>query len=127
MFVAIMDATQDNRIAKRADFSIEVEADAHVVAFIGPYPDAFVMPTPVEPEEHWLLDMTAKTIAIVPPTLDFSAIDQATVDRLLLESGVMRALAKALFALVNDVRVLKGDSTITPNQFKTYLKGLIRS
>ena len=52
--------------------------------------------------------------------------DQASVDRLLLNSGVIRALAQALFAVVNDVRVLQGDSTITATQFKTYLKGLMR-
>ena len=57
---------------------------------------------------------------------EIDAEDQARVDRLLLDSGVIRALAKALFALVNDVRTLKGDSTITATQFKTYLKGLIR-
>ena len=57
---------------------------------------------------------------------NFNAIDQATVDRLLLDSGVMRALAKALFIVVNDVRTLKGEGTITAAQFKTFLKGLIR-
>ncbi len=52
--------------------------------------------------------------------------DQTRIDRLLLDSGVMRALATALFQTVNDVRVLRGDGTITATQFKTYLKALIR-
>ena len=129
-FVAIMAAEVDAhgvmRLAKLATFESEAEANAHVAVFIGTYPDAFVVPEPPEPQSHWLIDMAAKTIAIVPPTLDFSAIDHATVDRLLLESGVMRALAKALFLVVNDVRVLKGENPITASQFKTFLKGLIR-
>ncbi len=126
-FTAIMAATQDNRIAKRADFQAEADADAHVAAFPTRYPDAFVVPTPVEPEGHWLLDMAAKTITIVPPPPpDFAAIDQATVDRLLLDSGVMRALATAQFQIVNDVRALEGKSPITAAQYKDKLKGLIR-
>ena len=64
--------------------------------------------------------------ALVALDPDFSDVDQATVDQLLLESGVMRALAKALFQTINDVRVLKGQGTITAEQFKTFLKGLIR-
>ena len=52
--------------------------------------------------------------------------DTARIDRLLLDSSVMRALAKALFLVVNDVRTLKGEGTITAAQFKTFLKGLIR-
>lgn len=34
-------------------------------------------------------------------------------------------VAKVLFKIVNDVRVLQGQSTITANQFKTFLKGLM--
>ena len=57
---------------------------------------------------------------------ELGAEDRARVDRLLLDSGVMRALAKALFLVVNDVRTLKGESTITAAQFRNFLKGLIR-
>ncbi len=52
--------------------------------------------------------------------------DQARVDTLLINSGVIRALAQALFQVNNRVRVLEGDSAITATQFKTFLKGLIR-
>lgn len=34
-------------------------------------------------------------------------------------------VAKVLFKIVNDVRVLQGQSTITANQFKTFLKELM--
>lgn len=52
--------------------------------------------------------------------------DQARVDDLLAISGVDRAMAQTLFQVVNDVRVLKGQGTITVAQFKNYLKGLVR-
>ena len=57
---------------------------------------------------------------------EIDAEDQTRVDSLLLDSGVMRAIAQALFQVVNDVRVLKGQGTITPAQFKAFLKGLVR-
>lgn len=53
-----------------------------------------------------------------------AAEKQATVDRMYI-SGADKALATALFQVVNDVRVLKGQSTITAAQFKTYLAGLL--
>ena len=39
--------------------------------------------------------------------------------------GIIKALAQVLFLTVNDVRILKGQNEITPEQFKDYLKGLI--
>lgn len=127
MFTAIMDATQDSRIAKRADFSTEAEAQAHVDKHNARFPNAFVVTTPIEPEEHWLLDMVVKTITIVPPPPpDFSTTDQATVDRLLLESGVLRALATVQFQIINGVRALEGEESITVEQYKTRLWKLIR-
>lgn len=131
MFVAIMAVDQNSRVTKYADFLTEAKADAHIVLaevlFPGKFPDAFVAPEPAAALADWLIDVAAKSISIVPlPPPDFGVIDTATVDRLLLESGVLRALAKALFAVVNDVRVLEGSSPVTADQFKTYLKGLIR-
>jgi hypothetical protein len=62
-----------------------------------------------------------------PPPPDLNAIDTETINQLLLEDGsVVRALAQALFAVGNDVRVLKGQSPMTVAQFKAYLKSLIR-
>ncbi len=128
MFVAIMKATLGNRVAKRADFSTEAEANEHVAAFADPYPDAFVSPTPDEPEAHWLIDMAAKTIGIAPPQpRDFSATDRIAVDRLMSESGVRLALAKTQFKLINDVRALEGQSPITVQQYKDRIEGLIRT
>ncbi len=128
-FTAIMAATTDNRIATRADFRTEAEADAHVADFRVRFPYAFVVPTPVEAEGHWLLDMTARppTLTIVPPPPpDFDAIDQATVDRLLLESGVTRAQIKTLFDHENRIRVLEGLPVVSVEQLKTALWKMIR-
>lgn len=53
--------------------------------------------------------------------------DTSGVDSLMDSNGINRALAQVVFQLVNDVRTLNSQATITPTQFKTYLKGLIRS
>lgn len=37
----------------------------------------------------------------------------------------VEVIAKVLFRVVNDLRTLQGQSTLTANQFKTFLKGLM--
>ena len=126
-FVAIMKVTPENRVAKAAWFPSETAADDHVVEFVDSHPDAFVAPEPAEPVADWFIDTAAKTITIVArPPHDFGPEDQAAADRMLDDPGIVRALAQALFQTVNDVRILKGQGTITGAQFKTFLKGLIR-
>ena len=58
---------------------------------------------------------------------DLDAIDAATVDRLLLESGVTRAEIKTLFDHENRIRVLEGRPEVTVEQLKTAFRALIRS
>jgi len=58
--------------------------------------------------------------------VEIDAEDDAVAADMMDNAGVVRALAQTLFEVVNDVRVLKGQGTITGTQFKTYLKGLIR-
>ncbi len=129
-FTAIMSATTDNRISKRADFPIESDADTHVAIHAVRFPDAFVVATPVDPESHWLLDMVAKTVSIVPPPPpDFAVIDQATVDVLLLESGVMRAVVLMEFEVAKAGKTGDWsffDGVTDKATFKTLLKSLIR-
>ena len=129
-FIAIMEATPDSRVAKYQGFSTEAEADAHVAKFTGQYLDAFVVPEPAGPFPHWLIDMAAKTVTIVPPPPpDFSAIDQATVDRLLLESGVMRAFALMMSELGKAVKTgnwTSFDDVTNTATYKTLLMSMLR-
>ena len=127
MFVAIMAATLESRVAKYQDFATEVEADTHVTTNLADFPLGFVFSQPTDPISHWFIDMVAQTITISPPPPpDFSVIDQVAIDRLLAESGVLRALAKASFQLENRVRVLEGAPSVTTEQYKNFLKGLMR-
>ncbi len=66
-FIAIMAAEPNGRIAKVQAFETKADADAHVALFDDRYPDAFTAPEPAAPDGHWLVDIEAKTIAIVPP------------------------------------------------------------
>ncbi len=126
-FVAIMAATPEGRLAKYQDFVTEADASAHIAEHVAKFPDAFTAPKPAEPRAHWFIDMVAKTIAIVPPPPpDYDTIDQATVDRLMLESNVLRALATVQFQIINDVRALEGKNPITAAQYKDRIKSLIR-
>lgn len=63
---------------------------------------------------------------LVPFDPDFSATDKADVDRLLTDSGVLRALATVQFQIINDVRALQGKNPITVQQYKDRIEGLIR-
>lgn len=127
-FFAIMAATPEGRIAKYQDFPTKAEADVHRAAFFGKFPDAFTMSGLAAPLSHWLIDMAAKTAVIsAPPPPDYDAIDAATVDRLLLESGVTRAQIKTLFDHENRIRVLEGRPEVTVEKLKTALWKLIRS
>lgn len=46
----------------------------------------------------------------------------AQVERIEDATSIIKALAVALFEVVNDVRVLKGQQAITAAQFKTYIR-----
>ena len=50
--------------------------------------------------------------------------DQLATDSL-NDRGILKALAKALYTLVNQVRALNSQPEITPEQFKDYIKNLI--
>ncbi len=73
-FIAILKTTPDGRVAKYQDFLTEAEADAHVVAFLGNYPDAFTISEPTEPFSHWRISMGAKTLVIDPPILTLESV-----------------------------------------------------
>lgn len=62
-------------------------------------------------------DMTAQELDVA---------DEEIAIRTINNKGILRAIAKVLFLIVNDVRELKGQGSITQTQFKDYIKGLIR-
>ena len=70
-------------------------------------------------------DPNAKTPSEVEAELDAKATELASA-AFEKSMSVDRALARALFTVVNEVRVLKGQQEITAQQFKDYLKGFIR-
>ena len=53
---------------------------------------------------------------------EVQAREDAAMNRLDRASSIDKVLGAALFELVNDVRVLKGQSEITAAQFKTWLR-----
>jgi hypothetical protein len=66
-FLAIMEATEDGRVAKHWAFPTEAEADAHVAAFLDRFPDAFTAPEPAAPFSHWRINTAAQAVTIDPP------------------------------------------------------------
>lgn len=75
--------------------------------------------TPIASEEELGEVLAPYFLRPVPATLlDFYKDKQAV--KLTIE-----VVAKVLFNIVNEIRVLKGQSTITAAQFKEYVKGLM--
>lgn len=66
----------------------------------------------------------AAPVAKTQSEIDAEVLAQqnSTMDQLDQASSVNKALGAAVFELVNDVRVLKGDAPITAAQFKTWLR-----
>ncbi len=71
-------------------------------------------------EQVWIAGV-AKTQAEIDA--ESQAREDAAMDRLDQASSIDKVLSAALFEVVNDVRVLKGQSEITAAQFKTWLRG----
>ena len=59
-----------------------------------------------------------------PPTQD--EIDEAQTAQIERQGTIIKALATAIYTLANDVRALEGKNSITPTQFRNYIKGLLR-
>ena len=81
-YSAIMAWTAENRVAKLADFGTQAEAQAHITAFAGAYPNAFAVETPAAPVDHWLIDPAAKTVSVAPPAPPRDAINDERARRI---------------------------------------------
>lgn len=77
--------------------------------------------TAIEPTRYLV-----RTIISDKPQAEIDAFlaaqKKAQVERIEDATSIIKALATALFEVVNEVRVLKGQQQITAAQFKTYLR-----
>lgn len=81
-------------------------------------------------EAEWTPDVVAAYRAMLAAS-EAAEPTQAEIDeeqtKLIEQQGsIIRALATALFNVGNDVRVLKGQKPVTQDQFRTYIKSLLR-
>lgn len=56
---------------------------------------------------------------------ELDAEKNAIITRALDRVDALKAVANALFTVINDVRALKGQTTITATQYRAYLKSLL--
>ena len=75
---------------------------------------------PGKVEQYWN-PAVAKTQAEIDA--EVQAREDNALDRLDQASSIDKVLGAAIFELVNDVRVLKGQGAISPAQFKAWLRG----
>ena len=75
MYLAIVNTTPDNKIAKYQEYPTRAEADAHIVRILPNYPDAFVVDNPAPYVTNYTtVDVVAKTL-----TYNSSAYDAQKV------------------------------------------------
>ena len=70
-------------------------------------------------EQVWIAGVAKTQVEI---DADVEQRQDNAMDLLDQASGIDKVLGAALFVVVNDVRVLKGDTPITAEQFKTWLR-----
>lgn len=87
-YIAIVDWTTDNRVAKYMDFETEPEAQKHANRVRSRYPKAFVARNPGGGFTDWLVDSGKKILSISPlpkppppPPDDSEVVTQALVDK----------------------------------------------
>ena len=85
-FVAIVAWTQENRVAKLAEFAEQKDAEAHVERVKSDFPDAFVAEAPLAPVKDWRVDPVGKTLSISP--LPKTAAELAEEARLARETAL---------------------------------------
>jgi|TARA_Y100000034_G_C6704195_1_gene310717 hypothetical protein len=78
---------------KYADFNTRAEADAHVLAVVDRFPDAFAHKKPAgEETEHWIVDVGAKTVTFDQEQADTTKLAEVkeTKQEAFIKEGVKR-------------------------------------
>lgn len=116
---------------------VVMDGDGYPIAFYS-VPDIHkeappgAVPISQELWQEWIIRLTRTKLVdgqlvsdeIVEPTQ--AEIDEEQTRLIERQGTIIRALAVALFNVGNDVRVLKGQKPVTPDQFRNYIKGLLR-
>lgn len=116
-FIAIVDATVENRVGKFWDFDLLSEAEDHVKVVEDRFPEAFTANNPGGESEDWLVDMTAKTIAYDPLPPDPGPTLDEIYDRTLQSQQLLRALVLCL----NDGSIVPG-ANVSNSDLKAAIK-----
>ena len=66
-YIAVVDWTVDNRIAKYQEYATESDALVHVARAISRFPNAFSVLRPNSGPRDWLIDPIAKTLSVSVP------------------------------------------------------------
>lgn len=72
-----------------------------------------------------LADKVTRVTTFREKTAEEISADKDAQTTKLAEGVEFELIGKVLFQMVNEIRVLKGQATITPAQFKTYLRSLL--
>lgn len=128
---------KDGAVYKRHDFTAEqiAEIPAHKAHYILPVievaepaydPLTHYAPVALDPAIN-ANDVTYDWAAPVAKTQqeidgELAVVQDNAMEDVTRDNAITKALATALFETINDVRVLKGQGTITAEQFRTYVR-----
>ena len=119
MYIAIV-KTENNRISKFQDYSIEVDCKAHVDRVNPKFPGAFVYDNSANtPYRDLWID--GQTVTVVP-FIDPVPTDQERIDAAFPQTDTAQVLIDAFLELANEIQTLKGQALYTRPQIKTWLK-----
>ncbi len=116
-FVAIVDWTVQNRVAKYQSYLTEAEATAHADDVRARFPKVFVAAHPGGGVGEWLIDPVAETLSVVPIPPTPPPTNDEIYDRVIQSQKVFKGYVLA----VNDGSIVPG-SGMTGAQLKAAVK-----